>query len=324
MFKWADGGTLAEFWKTHKTPTLTTLLVADSFKQILGLVDGLQVLHSHDIRHGDVKPDNILLDYILDQKSAGDRSYIDVGHWKHADLGLAKEHDTRTSERLQPTSMRYTTYKYESPEANARKPRARIYDIWSIGCVILEHIVWLLYGYEVLKDFNIAIADDNDRRMPQFYSRTPGNSFIVHPMVEAAMNYLERDPELKADLALKQLLKLVRTKMLVVNLERIPGKDCRTGAKVIVGELTEIIGKGNSYPQYWCSNGNRENLRPMKLVRSQHLSTGSRAGNEQPVRTRSVENFFFPVPAIDIQEFTGAIDESVQLDGSNLQDVCYS
>jgi len=40
---------------------------------------------------------------------------------------------------------------YESEHQN--ESRVRIYDIWSLGCVFLEIVIWLLYNSKVLTNF---------------------------------------------------------------------------------------------------------------------------------------------------------------------------
>jgi serine/threonine protein kinase len=117
MFRWADGGNLRDFWQSNKKPQLRTSLVRDVVKQIWGLAEALDELHSYgggggSYRHGDIKLENIL----RFQTRSVVRPEIDVGILKIADLGLAKHHNVGTEFRPQ-TSMRYTTYRYEPPEA---------------------------------------------------------------------------------------------------------------------------------------------------------------------------------------------------------------
>ncbi|KAK7709694.1 hypothetical protein SLS57_008599 [Botryosphaeria dothidea] len=119
----------------------------------------LQHIGTGNWRHGDLKPDNILR--FVDSTTA-ERS---LGTLKIADLGLAKLHDVDTNLRAEPTSQRCGTLKYEPPEAlyPHRSPRSRRYDIWSMGCIILESIIWLLYGYDGLEVFNGEMIDDPNR-----------------------------------------------------------------------------------------------------------------------------------------------------------------
>jgi serine/threonine protein kinase len=169
MFRWSDGGNLREFWQSNKRPIPSPALVKDVIKQLRGLADGLEELHNYPggaYRHGDLKPENILRVKAKRQ----DESQIDVGILKIADMGLAKHHTVATEFRP-PTSMRYTTYRYEPPEVITASPnqgRSRRYDIWSIGCVILEFITWLLYGNEKFDVFNKTIVGELGEPSPFF------------------------------------------------------------------------------------------------------------------------------------------------------------
>ncbi|KAF4304736.1 serine threonine protein kinase [Botryosphaeria dothidea] len=169
IFEWANGGSLHEFWKNNPKPTLSHQLVQDVVIQLLGLSRALRALHNNDKsesnigtgnwRHGDLKPDNIL-------RFRGPNTPEDsLGTLKIADLGLAKLHDVDTNLRADPTSQKCGTLKYEPPEAlhPHRSPRSRRYDICSMGCIILESIIWLLYGYEGLEVFNGEAVDDPNR-----------------------------------------------------------------------------------------------------------------------------------------------------------------
>lgn len=44
------------------------------------------------------------------------------------------------------------TQKYEPPETDNERgeigqPRSRLYDMWSMGCIVFEFIIWLLYSF---------------------------------------------------------------------------------------------------------------------------------------------------------------------------------
>ena len=97
-------------------------------------------------RHGDLKPENILRFY-----KPGEL----VGTLCISDVGLAKRHIVATGFRKDASTTRFATLAYEPPEAVIRldAPTSRRYDIWSFGCIMLEFVVWLLYGGEGLETF---------------------------------------------------------------------------------------------------------------------------------------------------------------------------
>ena len=46
--------------------------------------------------------------------------------------------------------------------------RSRLYDIWSMGCIVLEFTIWLLYGLKGLNKFNESINGPLEGNTP-FY-----------------------------------------------------------------------------------------------------------------------------------------------------------
>ncbi|EQB54101.1 hypothetical protein CGLO_06102 [Colletotrichum gloeosporioides Cg-14] len=214
MFEWADGGNLREFWKEYALPDLTPQLIRQSVIQLRGLADALESLHHYKkdahYRHGDLKPENIL--------RFKDETF--VGRLKIADMGLAKRHTEVTDARLVATSTKYGTTRYEPPEAttNQLKARSRLYDVWSLGCITLEYIIWLLYGYDGVQQFN----DDIHNGTGCFYLIEKGGDqkkAVVHPTVVEWMNDLSRHQECSTQTAIRSLLELVRDRLLVVALQ---------------------------------------------------------------------------------------------------------
>ena len=168
-------------------------------------------------RHGDIKPENILV--------FKNSSWL--GNLKIADLGLAKQHQFATEFRHQVTSTKHTTLHYEAPEAitNMKEPRSRRYDVWSMGCIILESIIWLLYGSRGLNEFyrESSRLKDHSRQTLYFTARsqpTEGSAELIANVSDIASHWiremLENDPECQRYTALCQLLELVRDRLLVV------------------------------------------------------------------------------------------------------------
>jgi hypothetical protein len=93
-----------------------------------------------------------------------------------------------------------------------------------MGCVTLEFMIWLLYGYEVLMEFNTnrqgeygltdsffqAWKGDDEDSKPWFAQ--------VHHVVQYCLSKLSADPECTGDTALARLRDIVETKLLVVEL----------------------------------------------------------------------------------------------------------
>lgn len=276
MFQWADGGNLRDLYKKNPRPFLSVGFIKEVVQQLVGLADALNTLHNykkHDkdagsYRHGDLKPENIL------RFKDGTRT----GSLRITDMGLAKHHFDETGFRG-PTTTRYGTPVYEPPEVilKSTEARSRQYDIWSMGCIILELIVWLLYGNDELEKFNNCLHDAFGSNSP--YWALNNNRAQVHPSVQICMDLIAKDPECTGSTAIGDLLSIVRTKLLVVLLppktmsfrQHMVGKAStgstasasgrfRAKAEDFHDALKCIMEKGRSNDKYWFTGAPRHNL----------------------------------------------------------------
>lgn len=289
MFLWAEGGNLREFWTNRPKPIVTVGLVRDIIEQLRGMADALQTLHEYDanlhFRHGDIKPENILI--------FPDRDESRIGTLKISDLGSAKYHNVVTRLREQTGGKAWATIVYQPPEAvtNPLLATSRLYDIWSMGCVILEFMVWLLYGYEELKDFGASIKGKLQEPSSFFVLDTEQSGVAhIHHSVKACLDRLSGDPECARETALGDLLEIVKTKLLVVKLpphtESATESDIvsvtpadanndthepfgtqRSSARVFVNALNDILrGKNATNDRYWCTGKSRDNVRRPSII----------------------------------------------------------
>ncbi|QGI69578.1 related to tol protein [Fusarium fujikuroi] len=233
LFPWADGGNLRDFWQSEASPKLSSNLMMDALQQLCGLSEALELLHGYGpeahagpsttheegggIRHGDLKPENILR-FRSSPPSA-------LGTLKIADMGLAKHHEVSTRLRQNMTSTKYGTLRYEPPETVVNKTQAtsRLYDVWSMGCIILEFVVWLLDGQQGLDNFNDSIRGGakHDYDPPYYITRGAADQMValVHPVVMQQLDDLSRRTEAQAnESALGDLVTIVKERLLVVDL----------------------------------------------------------------------------------------------------------
>ena len=216
MFQWADGGSLRDFYRQTPRPSLEPEFVKEIVHQFIGLSDALNALHNWEegsYRHGDLKPENIL------RFEDGTR----VGILKIADMGLAKHHVAATVARG-PTTSRSGTPSYEPPEVytKSKEARSRLYDIWSMGCITLELLVWLLYGYDALLQFHSGLKTTMGTPSPYWWLEKRGTRYfpVLHPNVKACIAHISKDPECTRPTAIRDLLSIVETKLLVISLPR--------------------------------------------------------------------------------------------------------
>jgi serine/threonine protein kinase len=227
VYEWADGGNLNDFRTEYPNPDMTPILVKWITRQLHGLVQAISKAHYLDeegsYRHGDLKPENILW---------FKEGYPEFGMLKIGDWGEAKEHFNGTAFRDRNgnnTTAQYGTRRYEPPEVqtglsfelsdkNSGRVRSRLYDIWGIGCVTLELIIWLMYGLGELKKFNKEEMGDYGMS-GMFYEVSLGKPAKVHAIVEHYMEHMANDPRcVPVKTALGDLLEIVRTLLLVVKL----------------------------------------------------------------------------------------------------------
>ncbi|KAJ4387578.1 hypothetical protein N0V93_008173 [Gnomoniopsis smithogilvyi] len=223
MFQWADGGSLRDLFQRKPKPVLTRGLVEDIAVQLTGIADALSALHNFQnngaYRHGDLKPENILI------FGNGKR----IGLWTIADMGLAKCHYVSTGLRG-PTSTRYATPSYEPPEVRTdpTAARSRLYDIWSMGCIVLELIIWLLYDCDDLDRFNRSLSGDDGSRGPYWVYHRRMNIAEVSPKVKKIIKYI-RDDLSGTSSAMEDLLRIVENDLLVVALPALSRRQTGIG-----------------------------------------------------------------------------------------------
>lgn len=227
VFPWANGGSLENFWEQNNDYSCRFQIARDCVPHILRQLEeislALKRLHDYNgrgasYRHGDLKPENIL----LFRPENGLNTF--PGTWKMSDLGLAKLHEVATGHRydMQATSMRpFGTTSYKPPEAWTRsdKPTSRLFDVWSMGCIILELVTWLLYGINGLEELtrNTAWLEKRSCYWLGQYAFPQGwYGLTLHGSVTNLINRLKTD--LRESPALWQLVNIVETKLLVIDL----------------------------------------------------------------------------------------------------------
>jgi serine/threonine protein kinase len=349
MFPWANGESLRDYWNTADWQQPDRASMSQALHQLRGLADALVTLHDgvrthvarsgndhagqngesqelfveirdengeltdhfeptnpNNIRHGDLKPENIL-------RFLGNSEGL--GTLRLADMGLAKQHIVATSDRKHLTSTRYGTVRYEAPEAvsDLKAPRSRLYDIWSMGCVMLEFLIWMLYGNEELKTFHLQVQGGDEQQLCQFFEMLTMGEIRraeIHPVVLAWMNHIESaDPECqREESATKDLINIIREKLLVVPLppnrasSTVGGRAFappqlgqtttryRATALQLRNALDEILAK-ETEPKYMFGTNDRSAINPPRLRASGRAAHTARdqgkAAVERPLESNS-------------------------------------
>lgn len=270
-------------------------------------------------RLGDVKPDNILR--------------FENGEWlgclKLADFGRAKKHKDITQLRKVGTDEKYGTRKYEPPEAVTHThggKRSRLYDVWSMGCVIFESLYWLLYGIQEQDKLDSATKQSNLGGLDTAYwtltSMNPPTA-TVNKITSDCIDYmLAKDPECnqQSGTALGDLLRLVKDKLLVV---RLPEKNdtpeerktSRATAEFLHVEIKKIISRCQNESAYLFTGTNREGIMPPPLAQQPQpalLPVGSGNDPSLPAESQTPGGLRVPEskqnvrsPPISLLQFNG-------------------
>jgi serine/threonine protein kinase len=231
VFPWAELGNLWEFWITT-TPKTERDYMLWVFTQLTGLARALECLHhrastsEENYRHGDLKPLNILCFKTKGGQEEKPRLVI-------TDVGLAKKHNMATKERQELAVFTYSTaatVTHAAPELGIVRnaPRSRRYDIWSMGCILLEFTIWLLYGPQKLIEFSNCLdgsfytletqKQSSNTKGQQNLSPTKSQTAKVHGEVGVWIRYIKADWRCSKDTAVRHLVELIETRLLVVDL----------------------------------------------------------------------------------------------------------
>jgi serine/threonine protein kinase len=105
--------------------------------------------HQTHGRHGDLKPENILWFKSYHDKDPN----LLMGVLKISDFGLTRFHGTMSKSHINAERVAVTGT-YRAPEYDIYKAVSQSYDIWTLGCVILEFVIWYLLGWEEVDRFS--------------------------------------------------------------------------------------------------------------------------------------------------------------------------
>jgi serine/threonine protein kinase len=231
VFPFAQQGNLRKFWKQTKPSIYENSHMTWVFEQFRGLADAIKTLHherkDQACRHGDLKPENVLCFKASDSTAVEDLTSCVI---VITDVGLSRIHDKSTQFRSQTRLAAGHTVTYAAPEAELFPNRAtgRRYDIWSLGCLYLEFIIWLLYGVEELERFGEERDRHGEMIGARFYiitspetltpdrSRTP----VINPAVTKWVEHIKQDPRCVAtglgETAIGRLISLIEKRLLIV------------------------------------------------------------------------------------------------------------
>lgn len=191
IFRWAEGGNLADMWKKHtRDPKIDHDRICWFAEQCHGLASGLDGIHdtklspkevddiqgspsptsptklSPQIQHLTVNQDGMHSNESQDRDCgrhgdikpenvlwfSQDQNRFGHGELKISDFGLTTFHSMLTT-KVSPRGIA-VTHTYMAPEYDLNEDLSRPFDIWSLGCTYLEFITWMLLGADGLERFS--------------------------------------------------------------------------------------------------------------------------------------------------------------------------
>lgn len=158
IFPWAEQD-LDLYWDNHPRPDLNDVgLLRWISKQCLGIMEAISLVHNPTHlgaaeqfgRHGDIKAENILW---YKGSKPHDRGILVI-----SDFGLTAINSAKSRSMMPNNSAGLkVTPSYRPPECDTLDGKiTRAFDIWTLGCLYLELVCWLLRGTRGKKDFDAA------------------------------------------------------------------------------------------------------------------------------------------------------------------------
>ena len=197
--------------------------------------------------HHDIKPENIL--FFLDSGSS-------YGIFRLADWGSAKVNPYRT--RSHNTGSPIGTLTYEPPEYTSKGKTSRPHDLWSLGCVFLELLVWAVFGWKHLQTFSDKrdgkrhATSETDALPDDTFWQKSGNNYELRQSVVTQLQNLDEELEKSGALAFKEVVGYIRRMLEIEAQKRIKapklcdllGKvDIEAQKRIKAPELCDRLGK---------------------------------------------------------------------------------
>ncbi|TGO50291.1 hypothetical protein BOTNAR_0398g00040 [Botryotinia narcissicola] len=219
-------------------------------------------LDSLNWRHGDIKPENILR--LIRENQDGI-----LGTLKLADLGRAQQHQFVTSMRDTNENELWRTRWYEPPDLEKKNHEeaqgkiSRLFDIWYMGCVVFETVLWLLYGYKSHDVFLRANGFTTGEKgaTPYWRKRRDGSYGLTEAVTGWMEHILEHD--LERDGVIGDLIRLTRDRLLKIKLppnSDLYAKGFRTNAKDLKQQLNSILERAGGDENYAFSGEDRTSM----------------------------------------------------------------
>ncbi|KAL0472492.1 hypothetical protein QR685DRAFT_571074 [Neurospora intermedia] len=217
--------------------------------------------------HGDIKPENILWFPDRNEGPTGSSAF-QGGTLKLTDFGLAAISTKRTMSKIRGTIMVSRCYCAPEIDLPDGGGHGRQYDMWTLGCLYIKFVTWLIGGWRLLSEFTHA-RSAVDQAWCSFKTDTfftikesldsPDREMeaIVKPQVTKFIEELRANP--KCTKFLHELLDTVQSGLLIV--KKSNGKQLeRLSSQQLCGKLNDVLRKCLDSDSYGCTPCPREKI----------------------------------------------------------------
>jgi len=235
IMEYAEKGELSQLIKRQKATVGRKFTQAEILKWLTQCSLGLALMHSKNIMHRDLKPQNLFLTKDNDLKLG--------------DFGISKE--IKTTDKL--TNTFCGTPYYMPPEVYRREAYSNAADIWALGCTFYETMT-LEKPFEVDPNANEKSLEEKIQKVdPQ----PPLPGVYTEPLKKIIMNMLSKRPEdrmtifeiLRTNIIKETIMDMIKNNknleshiMGLIPLEKEEKKQQRPGSTAL-GLLSEPIDK---------------------------------------------------------------------------------
>ena len=169
--------------------------------------------------HHDLKPENIL--FFKDSSSG--RGVLRIADWGSGKVNIYRTHSYHTHSPI-------TTLTYESPDFSRHGETSRPHDLWSLGCVFLEVLIWAVFGSTVVENFSIQRnnkrdASETDSMKDDAFWQKIADKYVLRDTVVAQLQCLDEALSEPGAPPFKGSLKCVRLMLETENETRIKASD---------------------------------------------------------------------------------------------------
>ncbi|KAJ3572535.1 hypothetical protein NPX13_g5015 [Xylaria arbuscula] len=261
LFPWANGGNLESVWQGEanldkRSPEMLYWVV----KQMTGIVGAVKEIHfptetaaeDEGYFHGALNPNNIVL-FIEDSKE-NPRGVLRI-----TDTGLDRFYRKITSRWTRSHETDKTLIAYGPPRprrAHDRDNGSPYYDMWSLGCLFLEFVVWVLGGMDEVNKFRAGREKSCSHR--GFYQKTIFG-YNIQPEVRRYIDLILNDKRCQGNNLLRDVINIIKNRLLRTR------KNKRITSAELEPLLLCILEKAKASPSYLCGPDSESGFYPQPI-----------------------------------------------------------